>query len=77
MKINYFGEIAEITNKASEDLNLSEATLSQLLSYLLSSYNLHAEDLHIAINHDIVSVHENFDLKESDEVAVLSPFAGG
>ena len=42
-----------------------------------STYKLHIEDIHIAVNHDIVSINENINLKETDEVAILSPFAGG
>lgn len=77
MKILYFGEVAEITDKIAENVLLKDNSLSELVSYLLSTYELAVEDIHIAINHTIVSINEPINLKETDEIAVLSPFAGG
>lgn len=77
MKINYFGEIADITNQTSEDIVLKNGSLSMLLSYLQSTYNIQVEDIHIAVNHEITAINKDISLKETDEIAVLSPFAGG
>jgi molybdopterin synthase sulfur carrier subunit len=77
MKINYFGEIAEITNQTSESLVLKNASLSKLLLYLQSTYKIQVEDIHIAVNHEIIAIDKDINLKETDEIAVLSPFAGG
>ncbi len=77
MKINYFGEIADTTNCTSEDVQLKDGMVSELISYLQIAYKLQIEDLHIAINHELVSVYDDVTLNDNDEVAVLSPFAGG
>jgi len=77
MKVDYFGEIAEITKKTSEDISLKEKSLLELVVYLSENYKICSEDIHIAVNHTIMPIDENVNLKETDEVAVLSPFAGG
>lgn len=77
MKVTYFGEVAEVTNRKSEDVILEHNALSDLISHLKSNYNLKIENIHIAINHNLVSKDEELDLKDDDEIAILSPFAGG
>lgn len=77
MNINYFGEIAEITSKTSEAVVLKNASMAELLNHLESTYKLNLNDIHIAINHNIVSITDNITLKDTDEIAILSPFAGG
>jgi molybdopterin converting factor small subunit len=77
MQIQYFGEIAEIANSTSEEVVLKELTLEGLKSYLVTTYNMQLEDIRIAINHEIVTDANTIDLKETDKVAILSPFAGG
>lgn len=77
MKVTYFGEVAELTNITSEDVILEHNALSDLISHLKSKYNLQMEDIHIAVNHNLVSKDEELDLKDNDEIAILSPFAGG
>jgi molybdopterin synthase sulfur carrier subunit len=77
MKIHYFGEIADITGKTTDDVVLKNASVAELLSYLQSTYKLLADDIHIAINHQLVSKEKDTQLNETDEIAVLSPFAGG
>ena len=77
MKVNYFGEIADITGKTSDDVVLNNASVSALLAYLASTYNLLSDDIHIAVNHQLVSKEKEIQLTDTDEIAVLSPFAGG
>lgn len=77
MKINYFGEIADITNQTSENVIFKNGSLSMLLSYLQSTYKIQVENIHIAVNHEITPINKDIKLKETDEIAVLSPFAGG
>jgi len=77
MNIKYFGEIAEITKKTSEQIELKDMSLNELKTYLNSTYKLALEDIHIAVNHDIVSMYEDISLTATDEIAILSPFAGG
>jgi molybdopterin converting factor small subunit len=53
MEISYFGEIAEKTNKTSE--NLTEiSSVNSLINFLKDNYQLNESDFHIAINHSIV-----------------------
>lgn len=76
MEISYFGEIAEKTNKTSE--NLKEiSNVNSLVNFLKDNYQLNESDFHIAINHSIVENSVEINLNETDEIAVLSAFAGG
>ena len=77
MTIKYFGEIADVTNKTNELVVLKELTLSELKTFLSTNYKLNLEDIHIAINHTIISKDEERTLSLTDEIAILSPFAGG
>lgn len=77
VKIKYFGEIADTTSCSAEEIRLNTGTVSELISHLETSYGLHADDMHIAINHEIISEYVDIRVNEHDEVAVLSPFAGG
>jgi len=77
MRVYYFGEIADIIGKTTDDLVLKNASVSELLSYLQSTHKLLVDDIHIAVNHQIVSKEKDTQLNETDEIAVLSPFAGG
>jgi molybdopterin synthase sulfur carrier subunit len=77
MKVNYFGEVADITGKTTDDVVLENASIAELLSYLQSRYKLLSDDIHIAVNHELVSKEKDTQLNETDQIAVLSPFAGG
>jgi sulfur-carrier protein len=77
MKITYFGELADITGKTTEELTLKGETLHEVISYLSSTYNLTSDDFYVAINHKLVAMHNDIHLNENDEMALLSPFAGG
>ncbi|WP_179343681.1 MoaD/ThiS family protein [Winogradskyella ursingii] len=77
MKINYFGEIADITNKTSEELKLANPSVFELINHLKSKYDLVEEDIQIAINRNLISKDNNRPINKTDEVAILSAFAGG
>jgi len=77
MNIQYFGEIAERTKCATEEVNFKTLKLESVLSYLKETYNISLEDIHIAINHELVGINDDIELIDTDEVAILSPFAGG
>jgi len=51
--------------------------VTDLLAYLASTFNLLSDDIHIAVNHQLVSKEKEIQLTDTDEIAVLSPFAGG
>lgn len=77
MNIKYFGEIADITGKASEEIVLINNTIEALTAHLQSTYKLSVDDIYIAINHKVVQASQDIQITEKDEVAILSPFAGG
>jgi len=77
MKVLYFGEIADKTNRTEEKVDSKIKRLQDLLIFLKNSYDLSIEDIHIAINHELVDANDTIELVETDEVAILSPFAGG
>ena len=77
MRITYFGEIADITGKTTEEMAIKGETLHEVISYLSRTYNLTFDDFYIAINHKLVAMDNDIRLNDNDEVALLSPFAGG
>lgn len=77
MNIIYFGKIAAIANITSEEVSLSENTVTALVAYLTEKYQLDMSDMQIAINHNLIDLQKKTILKETDEVAILSAFAGG
>lgn len=76
MKITYFGEIADLTSKSEEFVE--EITNSEfLIKYLTTQYQIQNTDYQIAVNHKLIDKNNSVEIKENDEVAILSPFAGG
>lgn len=76
MKVIYFGEIADITKKTSEEVAQIKSVAS-LTAFLKTTYNINEEDMHIAVNFRLVDKNAGLTIEPSDEIAVLSPFAGG
>lgn len=76
MKITYFGEIADKTNKTSEVLEGIDS-VEALTDFMIQTYDIKKEDMHIAVNHRLVNSSDTKTISASDEIAVLSPFAGG
>jgi molybdopterin converting factor small subunit len=77
MEIKYFGEIAEKTNKTNETISIEKQSLFELISFLENEYNILTKDIQIAVNHNLVSKDIDIYFNDKDEVAILSPFAGG
>lgn len=77
MVVKYFGEIADRIGRETEALNLERYTIGEVQEYLAKSYNLSSEGLRIAVNHQLVKQEEDLELNADDEIAILSPFAGG
>ncbi|WP_299627549.1 MoaD/ThiS family protein [uncultured Tenacibaculum sp.] len=77
MKVIYFGKIADVAKKSSEEINLEENSIPGLVAFLQEKYHLDLDDMQIAVNHNLVSKSEEIFLKEADEIAILSAFAGG
>ena len=73
--IKYFGQIAEVTQKEEEQLEVSEGNISALLNVLHSKYDtLNNKDFQIAQNQELVSLETEL---TGAEIALLPPFAGG
>lgn len=77
MNVIYFGKIADVANKSSENISLKENSIASLIDFLQEKYQLALDDMQIAVNHNLVSKSDELMLKETDEVAILSAFAGG
>ena len=77
MKINikYFGQIAEVTNRDSEIIEVTAKTISDLTDWIYLKYpDLKNKDFKIAQNQELTT---NETPITGDELALLPPFAGG
>lgn len=76
MTIKYFGKIAELTNVATEQWPVSNKTVADFKDSLMDKYpQLANETINIAVNLRVES--GDFRLNDSDEIAIMPPFAGG
>ena len=75
--INYFGNIAEAAHSSSETLEGNSISLGELLEMLETKYSISQFPFQVAINRKIVSKQKELRISDSDEVALLPPFAGG
>ncbi|WP_031428840.1 MoaD/ThiS family protein [Flavimarina sp. Hel_I_48] len=76
-KVHYYGEIADKTGCESEQLTLPNTTLFNLLLELQKKYNLEQGDFQVALNHNLIDPTQELKIEETDEIAILSAFAGG
>ncbi|WP_339875002.1 MoaD/ThiS family protein [uncultured Algoriphagus sp.] len=75
--VNYFGNIAEAAQGDSETIDQKSMSLEGLLNLLDSKYDIRKFQFQIAINRKIVSKDQALIISDTDEVALLPPFAGG
>ena len=75
--VNYFGNIAEAAQGDSETIDQKSMSLDELLNLLDSKYDIRKFQFQIAINRKIVSKDQALIISDTDEVALLPPFAGG
>jgi molybdopterin synthase sulfur carrier subunit len=75
--VNYFGNIAEAAQSSSETLDHDSMSLGDLLELLDSKYSIAQFPFQVAVNRKIVSKQQALNISDSDEVALLPPFAGG
>lgn len=75
--VNYFGNIAEAAQSSSETLDQKSMSLAELLNLLDSKYSIAKFPFQVAVNRKIVSKQQALNISDSDEVALLPPFAGG
>ncbi|MES2587469.1 MAG: MoaD/ThiS family protein [Bacteroidota bacterium] len=75
MKVLFFGELAEIVGKSSQEFN-GFLDSDSLKTKLLSEFpKFSTIPFQIAVNQNLIT--ENVALSDSDEIAFLPPFAGG
>jgi molybdopterin synthase sulfur carrier subunit len=73
--IKYFGQIAEVTAKEEEQIEIEATSISKLLELLYSKYDeLRQKDFQVAQNQELVSLEKEL---TGLEIALLPPFAGG
>ncbi|MEC3907782.1 MoaD/ThiS family protein [Tamlana sp. 2201CG12-4] len=73
--IKYLGQIAEVTQKETENLEVTDQVISELIDRLHSKYELlKTKDFQIAQNQELVPLDTKI---TGDEIALLPPFAGG
>lgn len=75
--VNYFGNIAEVAQSNSETLDQKSMNLAELLDLLEEKYAIGQFPFQVAVNRKIVSKQQDLEILDSDEVALLPPFAGG
>ncbi|MCI4435114.1 MAG: MoaD/ThiS family protein [Thermoplasmata archaeon] len=76
IKVKYFGLYRDLVGKMEESLEGDFYRLSDLISYLEKKYTDFKRDyLVISINYKYVENDEN--LKDGDEIAIMSPVSGG
>ena len=75
--IRYFGQIAEATGCTKEQISLVNSDLKELLQTLNEQYDLDRFQKHIAVNQVLVNPDKACLIKDSDEIVILPPYAGG
>ena len=75
IKIKYFGQIAEVTQKEEESIEFSGALISELIAQLYEKYApLKNKDFKVAQNQELVTLETEL---SGNDIALLPPFAGG
>lgn len=73
--VKYFGQIAEVTNKTEETLNVEGTQISDVVKLLNEKYkDLKHKDFQLAQNQELVTKETKL---TGNELALLPPFAGG
>lgn len=76
LKVKYFGNIAEITGVAEENISIEFGDSEEITIYLLKKYpNLKSFAFKMAVDQEIIF--SNQSLKENSIIALLPPFSGG
>lgn len=77
IEIKYFGAVAEKTKCAFEKVTSSDISLQVLLHDLEEKYQFETMTFSVAVNQKIIQKATDYQLKSTDVVALLPPFAGG
>lgn len=77
MTIRYFGEVAEMTGRSDETLEVQVSNPQDLKQVLLKRYQMDVSGMKLAVNHRLISWEDDLTIDNQDHIAVMSPFAGG
>ena len=75
--IKYYGAIAEATQCSEEQIAIKDLNVSGCIALINEKYNLNAFEVNVALNQNLVEIDSTINLNDSDELALLPPFAGG
>lgn len=75
--IKYYGAIAEATQCSEEQIAIKDLMVLDCIALLNEKYNLSAFEVNVALNQNLVEIDSTIKLNDSDELALLPPFAGG
>ncbi|MCH1437531.1 MoaD/ThiS family protein [Flavobacteriales bacterium] len=75
--IRYFGQIAEATGCTREKVCIANINLKDLMDRLNEQYGLERFQKQIAVNQVLVNPNKTYLIKDSDEIVILPPYAGG
>ena len=75
--IKYYGAIAEATQCNEEKIIVTDLNVSGCIALINEKYNLNAFEVNVALNQNLVEIDSTIKLNDSDELALLPPFAGG
>ncbi len=73
--LTYYGKLVELIGKTSEEINIDNSTVNELLLWLENEYPAIAQlSIQIAQDHTIGKLDDNITAKQID---VFPPFSGG
>lgn len=75
--VKYFGAIAEAVQIHEQKLNLDGVSVRDFMSNQINHYKLSQFEITLALNKQIVPKNSDNIITDSDEIALLPPFAGG
>ncbi len=75
VKVLYFGAFRDITNRREEIVEFNGKMLGELISILKGKYNFNDDDMIVSINYKYVD--GDAEIKENDEIAIMTPVSGG
>jgi|GEM_PF-229523 molybdopterin converting factor small subunit len=75
--IRYFGQIAEVTGRTREQVYIANTNLKDFVDLLNEQYGLDRFQKQIAVNQVLVKPDKSYLIKDSDEIVILPPYAGG
>ncbi len=75
VRVLYFGAFRDITNKREELIEFKGKMLKDLISILKEKYDFNDENMIVSINYKYVD--GDAEIKENDEIAIMTPVSGG